>query len=395
MEVDYINGVKPAGKMAGVLRYQDEIHRRLDEVELNPIEYDPLPRILGNGIRVIYPGFQGHPTATSPISGELSSVSNKVFNAVISIAEGVTIIDKYLRYPYLVSRRVKKGNIKHITFQGFAYLLKLLKLKRTIVTCYDITPWVYENNRSLHWRLNMAGIRKAERIITISDFSKREIANYAGYPEDRIQVIHCCVNHYHFYPKRDKGILNQYNIVAPVILYVGSEHPRQNLARLIKAFAELKKELPEVKLVKVGDPQWSGAREELLKLIWELGLKNEVIFTGHVSEEDLPRWYNAADLFVYPCLYTGWSLPALEAMACGVPVVTSASSALPEVVGDAGITVTPLDMDGFARAMVSVLTSKGLREKMVQSGLERAKLFTWERAAEETLRVYREVASGD
>ena len=383
MEIDYINGRKTT-ETFGRAKYQREIHKRLHGVELNIIEYTSLGRLLGNvGRAILSPRF---PLARLP-----ASVANNIF--IKGIREGSAITDRYLRYPSLVRKRVKEGTIKHLTNQELAYLLKLVKLKRTIITCYDLVPYVYSNERSLHWRLNIAGMKKADRIITISEFSKNAIINYVGYPEDKIRIVYPGVDHDRFYVKREKEILRDYNLLPSqkVILYVGSEHPRQNVPLLIKAFNKLRGMLPEVKLLKVGNPQWQGGREELLRLIKELNLQSDVIFIGYVTEEELPRWYNCADLFVYPCMYTGFSMPCLEAMACGTPVITSNVSVLPEVVGEGGITVDPYDVDGLARVMYEVLTDDSLREDLIQRGLQRARMFSWDKAAEETLKVYEEI----
>ena len=125
-----------------------------------------------------------------------------------------------------------------------------------------------------------------------------------------------------------------------------------------------------------------------------LGITRRVIFVDYVSERELARYYSSARLLAYPSLYEGFGLPPLEAMACGCPVVTSNVSSLPEVVGDAGITVDPNDTDGLAQAMRRVLTDSKLREDMIKKGLEQAKKFSWEKAAEQTLEVYHKVAAG-
>jgi len=360
MEIDYITDQK-GSEMYGMPRYQKEIHERLENVKLNIINYACL-NIKIKGI-------------------------------------GIGIINRYLKYPYMVRRKVKEGNVKHIAFHELAYLLELIKLEKTVVTCYDLIPWVYEkNHRSLLWRLlyrlSWDGLRKADRIITISAFSKNEIIKYLGYPEDKIHVIYPAVNHSYYYEKRDREILKRFNISEDekIILYVGSEQPRKNLPFLIRAFGKLKRILPEAKLLKIGNPLWRGAREENLRLIGKLNLQNDVIFVGYVDEEELPKWYNAADLFVFPSLYEGFGLPPLEAMACGTPVITSNASSLPEVVGDAGIIVDSFNTDEMVRAMYEVLTNDGLREDMSKRGLKMANMFSWEKAAEETLEVYEERA---
>ncbi|MFZ0442832.1 MAG: glycosyltransferase family 1 protein, partial [Methanobacterium sp.] len=172
------------------------------------------------------------------------------------------------------------------------------------------------------------------------------------------------------------------------ILYVGSETPRQNLIFLLKAFNKLKKKLPNVKLLKIGDPQSYGARKQLIYSINEMGLQNDVIFIGYVSEEELPKWYNASDLLVYPCLYAGFGLPPLEAMACGTPVITSNTSSLPEVIDDAGTMVDPNNVTNMASKMYEILNNPDLRGDLIKKGLKRAQFFTWEKAANETYAVY-------
>ena len=143
------------------------------------------------------------------------------------------------------------------------------------------------------------------------------------------------------------------------------------------------------KLVLCGRPGWKY--DSIFQTVEELGLKSDVIFPGYAPESELIAIYNMADLFVYPSLYEGFGLPPLEAMACGVPVITSNVSSLPEVVGDAGITVNPLDVNKLAEAMGSVLNSNTLREEMSQKGLKRASQFNWENTAAETLKVYESV----
>lgn len=336
----------------GMSKYQKEIHERIKNVKLHPIEY---PKI---------------------------SKKRQINSAV-----------KYLVYPFIVKKQVKKENIKHITSQDLAYLLELVKLEKTIITCHDLIPWVYDNNRLPTWKLNMKGLKKADRIITVSEYSKNEIVKYVGYPEDQITVIPNAVDHNNYYVKRDREIVKKLGVpdTQKVILYVGSEQPRKNVPFLLEAISLLKKKLPGIKLLKIGVPQVSGVREELLKLIEVLDIQKEVIFVGYVSENDLTKYYNAADLFVFPTLYEGFGLPPLEAMACGTPVITSNVTSLPEVVGDSAVTIDPYDVNAFAEAMYDLLTDEKLRENMINKGLKRAQLFNWEKSAKETLKVYEQL----
>jgi glycosyltransferase involved in cell wall biosynthesis len=175
------------------------------------------------------------------------------------------------------------------------------------------------------------------------------------------------------------------------VLYVGSENPRKNMPRLIAAFARLHETLPDVRLIKVGSVEHPSLAEQLRRQVQQLGLADAVLFTNPVSDQDLVAFYNLADLFVFPSLYEGFGLPPLEAMACGAPVVCSNAASLPEVVGDAAITVDPYDVDGLAAAMVRVLTDADLRRQLRERGLARARQFTWERTALETIAVYRQM----
>lgn len=352
MEIDYINGIK-TDEIYGMSKYQKEIHERITGINLNPIEYPKL------------------------------SEKRQINSAV-----------KYLVYPCIVKTKVKKENIKHVTSQDLAYLLELVKLKKTIVTCHDLIPWVYDNNRLPTWKMNIKGLKKADRIITISEYSKSEIIKHVGYPEEQISIASPAVDHNNYYVKRDKTIVRKLGIPDnyKVILYVGSEQPRKNVPFLFEAISQLKKKLPEIKLLKIGTPQVPGAREKLIKLTETLGIQNEVIFVGYVSENDLTEYYNAAELFVFPSLYEGFGLPPLEAMACGTPVITSNLTSLPEVVGDSAITADPYDVNAFAEAMYALLTDEKLREKIMSKGLKRAKLFSWEKSAQETLKAYKSLA---
>lgn len=155
---------------------------------------------------------------------------------------------------------------------------------------------------------------------------------------------------------------------------------------MLIAFSELKKKLKNVRLVQIGnDPLvYKG-------LVKQLGLEQNVNFLGYITEEEQIKWYNSADLFVFPSFYEGFGLPPLEAMACGCPVITSNAASLPEVVGDAGIMVDPQDNQALTEAMHKVLTDKNLALEMSKKSLERAKHFSWEKTAKGIFGVYQEI----
>jgi glycosyltransferase involved in cell wall biosynthesis len=387
MEIDYISGQKN-DKIFGMSKYQMEIHKRLD-IKLNIIEYDSMMTNLEKRYNSSQSTGYNEPhleKAANIKTREDSKIKNFFVNSGKNIFQN---IDRY-RYKLIVEKNIKKYNIKHLTSQELAYLLNSIKMDRSIVTCYDLIPWAYENNHSKIWKNNISGLKKASIILTISEFSRDEIVKYLNYPEERIHIVSAAVDHDLYQKRRDKSILSKLNLPldCKYILYVGSETPRQNLKFLLKAFNKLKKKLPNVKLLKIGEPQSYGARKKLLNSINDMGLQNDVIFIGYVIEEELPKWYNASDLLVYPCLYAGFGLPPLEAMACGTPVITSNTSSLPEVVDDAGIMVDPYNVDSMSLNMYEILTNQGLQTDLMRKGIKRAKLFNWDKSARETREVY-------
>jgi glycosyltransferase involved in cell wall biosynthesis len=169
------------------------------------------------------------------------------------------------------------------------------------------------------------------------------------------------------------------------ILFVGTLEPRKNVTCLIDAYARLPRSRPPLMLL--GGKGW--LYDEIFALVEKLDLQDEVNFVGYVPVEELPLWYNAAILFVYPSLYEGFGLPPLEAMACGTPVVVSDASSLPEVVGQAGLLANPTRSEALAEAMAQVLENPDLQVEMGAAGLARAQGFSWRRTATHTVASYR------
>ena len=295
---------------------------------------------------------------------------------------------------YRLARLVEsQDDIVHLPNQNFARYA--LRTKNPfVVTVHDLIRFCFDFSREtiterILLKLDIRGIKRASHIIAVSQHTKSDLIEYFKMPDDRISVIYNGIDHSIFKPYDTKPP------DEPYILYVGSERPRKNLARLIEAFAILKREFPELRLVKVGEPgRAEEYRQETLRKLDSLGLTPDVIFTSYTSESDLVRYYYSAALLVYPSLYEGFGLPPLEAMACGCPVVASNTSSLPEVIGEAGIMVNPYATNRLAQAMREVLTNSKLRDDMVTRGLEQAKKFSWERTAEQTQEVYHRVAAG-
>jgi len=269
---------------------------------------------------------------------------------------------------------------------------------RTVVTVHDVFAWSLPGTSTLldtliyrHWLPRV--LPRVDAIITDSAISKMDIARYLDIGADRIRVVELGVSS----RCRPSGsseqarVREQHGLPPCYVLSVGSIEPRKNLDRLLRAYHQLWQAGEHRALVVVGAERWRHSG--IMQIVKELDLEQRVTFTGHVSDEDLPGVYSAADLFVFPSLYEGFGLPPLEAMACGTPVVCSNTSSLPEVVGDAAITVDPYDVEALAEAMRRVLSDADLANDLRQRGLERAAGFTWERTAKETVEVYREVLS--
>ena len=269
-----------------------------------------------------------------------------------------------------------------------------------VLTIFDMSFMRYPKTCDFMFRVYLKVLMRflkyrVAKVITISKFSKSEIVELLNIPESKITVTYLGSSRIFktiHSEEKIKEIKKSYSASENFILNIGTLEPRKNVISLIEAFSILKEKYGLIhKLVIGGKRGWYY--DTIFEKVKELGFGNEVVFTDYIPENVLPLLYNAADLFVYPSLYEGFGLPILEAMACGCPVITSNSSSLPEVVGDAAILVNPLSVDELAQAMLKVLKDNELRSKMVEKGLQRAKMFTWEKTADEILTVLKNVCS--
>jgi glycosyltransferase involved in cell wall biosynthesis len=279
-------------------------------------------------------------------------------------------------------------NALPITWQG-----------HSVVTILDLTfillPEAFNraNRLYLRWMAAFSAAR-ADRVIAISEATRQDIIRHLRIPAEHVQRIYCGVES-RFRPI-EKGQLRDFRdklgLNGGFILYLATIEPRKNLIRLIDAYAELRRRrVTDRPLVLAGGPGWGV--DTIVQHAREAGVEDSVRFVGFVPEPEIPLWYNAADLFVYPSEYEGFGLPALEALACGTPVVASNRSSLPEVVGEAGVLVDPTDTGAMADAMQRVLEDERLQSRLSAAGPEQARPFTWRRMAEETLAVYRAVSA--
>jgi len=267
---------------------------------------------------------------------------------------------------------------------------------KKIITICDLTPVLFPQTFDyatvmLHKAFLKRTLNSVSKIITISYSTKRDLIHYFKIPDNNITVTHLAADA-SFRPIKESEVdtfREKYNICCPYILYVGTLEPRKNIPNLISAFSSLKMAGFPHKLILTGKLGWKY--EKIFETIRSLKLENEVRLMGRLPDSELPYIYNGAELFVYPSLYEGFGLPPLEAMACGTPVITSNSSSLPEVVGDAGITIDPYNVNMLASTMKDVITNKELQDQMIKRGKDKAKTFTWESTARKTLSVYEEI----
>jgi glycosyltransferase involved in cell wall biosynthesis len=268
---------------------------------------------------------------------------------------------------------------------------------RTLVTVHDLVSYVYpQTHTSLTNILQKVwlplGLKSATAVVTVSQHSKADLCRHLALDQQKVAVVPCGV-HSRFSPNTTPGerarLAERYNLHGPYILYLGDVQARKNVVGLLEAFARMRRSLPGYTLVIAGAPTWKY--EAIYATVDRLDLRDAVLFTGYVADADVPALYRQAELFVFPSLYEGFGRPPLEAMACGTPVVTSHSSSLPEVVGDAALLVDPHDSNAIAEAMHRVLDSPTLAATLRDRGIARARRFTWERAAQDMLTLYEHV----
>ena len=238
----------------------------------------------------------------------------------------------------------------------------------------------------MHWLVGRA-VRQASRVLTVSEFSRRELLHYYPVDEEKVAIVPDGVGE-RFRPaadaaetEADRSILGGYGINQPYILAVGNIHPRKNLARLLAAYVNLQQEVKDLPpMVWAGIQRWDSG--DLLDRARATG---SVILPGYIAGEHLPALYRQAQMLVYPSLYEGFGLPPLEAMACGTPVIASRTTSLPDVVGEAGLLVDPTSVDEIAGAIRHLLDDEAVARRLRAAGQQRAERFSWTAAARKLL----------
>lgn len=289
----------------------------------------------------------------------------------------------------------------NLIFSPTHYIPRFSPIKR-IATIFDLSflhfPEMFEKGDL--WKLRnwtRFSAQNADHIITISNTSKKDIIKQYGLDKSKITVAYPGYDKEQFRIQSSEFRINKtkkkYKIGNRYIIYIGTIQPRKNLIRLIEAVARIE----NIKLVIAGKAEGEGRQgwmyQETLDASKKFGIEDRVIFTGFVSTENLSYLLSEAYAFVLPSLWEGFGIPVLEAMACGVPIIVSNVSSLPEVVGNAGLTFDPYSVDQIEQAIRAVISDKKLREKYSKAGIEQAKKFSWEKMAKTILKTFEKLGS--
>ena len=334
---------------------------------------------------------------------ELVVVSNRAVDTVVPLPPRVRVSTASVQLPRMVWMQALaprtlgrlRVDVAHFT-NG---MVPLASPVPTVVTIHDMSLTLYPCYHPLRRVLlnrplvDMAA-RRANAVITVSQSAKRDIVRLYNLPADRVHVVHEAAAPA-FVPVRDQRELDRvrrkYGLADRVILYVGTIEPRKNLTKLIEAFAERHRsgDLAH-QLVCVGPYGWLS--RDLESQLERLKIADAIRFTGYVPFGDLPVLYSLSEMFVFPSLYEGFGLPVIEAMACGTPVVAGRHSAFGEIADAAIEYPEALEPDALGDVMVALASNRERREELSRLGVERARLFSWERAALETFDIYRRAA---
>lgn len=314
-------------------------------------------------------------------------------------------LDAFLKsYPFSAPRL--DADVVHIAGQTMATLLWTRRFNApVVVTVHDIIPYIVRHDPQLRmlkhradaalYRLALAGLRKADALITVSAYVRQTLIDHLGLPEARIFPIHNPISLARFHPRAVPDEFRaRFRLDAGrrYLMFIGSEDPRKNFIGLLRAFAQVRDHVPEVVLLKVGRAHVDEQREKACHLIAELGIGDAVRFLEDIPDADLPLLYNTVDALVMPSFYEGFGYPPLEAMACGTPALTSETTSLGEIVGEAALTVDPTDVDAIADALIRLLTDEGLRADLRARGLRHVQRFDMDSFSRQVQAVYAQVA---
>ena len=364
-------------RWGGIRVYSDEVVRHLLQIDR------------ANEYFLLYPAFGSAPQYFGQYRDKYPNVTE--------VDTGYGKMRSGLFWDHVVVPRVAKRLKLDAVFNPFLSVPIPGRFKKVMVMHnveYHLIPKVYDwKMYTRWWFLEKAIMPAADRVISISNVMTRDFRRTVKYPFENVRTVYHGVNE-KFKPVRDSATLARmkakYSLPDEFILFVGHIYPQKNFANLVRALHAIGDQLPH-QLVVIGRPRWRY--KEILQVVDDLNLKARILFLNEVANDDLPAVYSQAACLVYPSLYESFGLVQLEAMASGCPVVGANAGAIPEVSGDAALLFDPHDPADMAQKIVTMLRTPGLRESYVARGFERAKEFTWERCARETLKVLEDVVA--
>lgn len=304
---------------------------------------------------------------------------------------------RFIVYPRQLD--ILPADVYHILDHSYAHLLKCLPTERTVITCHDLIPLILKEYKeslgglflSQTFKYSASHISKAKHVIVDSQATKEALLKFTSCPPEKITVIPFGVDDefLEFGRSRQRKQVARDKTTNRILQIGATREPYKNTFNILKAFKILQDEYKEnIQLLKIGAPYTAGQE----RFIRQSGLGEAIKYLGFLPRNELPKFYGDSDLLLMPSLDEGFSLPILEAMACGTPVVTSQRGAIPEVAGDAVYYVDPQDEKDISTGVKRLLLDSELTASLIERGLERAKQFSWEKTAQKTVEIYKKVA---
>lgn len=392
----------------GIFRVAEELFKGLhtsSEIELSLANTENLPEMISY-LKEYFPE-----SKFNLVNKKSDNVRAKFESSIISIFPFKSFSQKAVREAFVRTRGYLKPkfsfnpisfenyNIYHSPFLPIPQELKGFSKPKKIITIHDLIPHLFpqyfgEWNKMIMHKI-LESIDEHTTPICVSEATKNDLCEATGISPERVSVVHLAASKEVFYQETDKSkiekILKKYNISTESkhLLSVSTLEPRKNIERTIRAFLKLiqQEHIKDLNLVLVGTKGWQfdSIFDEIKS---NPALKERIITTGFVEDEDLAALYSSAIGFVYPSLYEGFGLPPLEAMQCGTPVISSTKSSIPEVVGDAGILIEPTDETAISAAMFEFYQNANLRKELSKKALLQASKFSWGRFTDQHINVY-------
>jgi len=296
-------------------------------------------------------------------------------------------IYKILFYPFVLPRGY---GLYHIIDHSYGHLAFFLPKNKTVVTCHDIIPLKFKSLMGLRGRilfnLYIKGMKKAKKIITISKNTKKDLINILKIPSGKIKVLYYGFEFPTIKKPNKKKLQRKLGFENKIVLMSVGNVFYKNTMLILQSIKELEKRYPNLLLVKIG-----GFSEEEERFIEKNGLKERVLVRKNLSQEEMSEQYYASDVLTFPSIYEGFGRPPLEAMACGIPVITSNVTSLPEVVGNAAIKINPFSLKEMKESLIKIIENKKFREDLINKGKKNVKRFNLKNHCKELEEIYEDV----